>query len=1540
MERKLKLLRIFLIPLFALLLACGVLLCVAPRGVKAGATDEAHTFVIGTADENSEGVTYEQNLADGWSQAVALSLQLRAGDKPNLVKVVLSSDWIAADLDGETSFGLGDAFYSNTLYVPGGAKILLDLNGYIVNRNLTTAVKNGSVFTVAGELTLADSRPEAEQYSLVYDTEDGSEFVRGGVVTGGNITENGGAVLVLNSGNFTLSGGTLFENTANVGGGIYVGNNGKCTVDGGSVFYNAARTLGGGVYAERSGSFTMNGGSVSGNIANYGGGVAVSGVAEFNGGTIQNNSAVSGGGVYAERYGWIEMTGGYVRDNRATETGGGVEVFGTLTMDGGSILGNTARWGGGVSVSDYGTVLIDGESVISGNTATDGAGALVRRDAAMIMDGGSISGNTAKNRGGGVFLEWGILDLGGSVTENSAVFGGGVEVADDGENVFILDGSPVIENNGEQNLHLCGEMLVSMGKLGEEASVYVSVEENYAFAVGYVENNLTEGASYGKKPSLFFTSDNPEQKIILNDSCELVMVPVTGHPVNWTVTYADGSSEGVVDEYGISIPYGEHAVTGVYCNGDGENYLDGEILQNAGEYMARSYTFGSGVSVRFTVSIQSRPLDSEGVLAQFTGGETPALTFTGKEQTPAVELLYNGLEMVEGRDYTLAYENNLHAGTAYAVVYGEDGNNFKGELKLPFTIAPSTEIMYGVRWEYRGEDGWAEANALYFQARDLRGDVRAVLFAENAGDEIIEYVYAEGFDGDTHPNLTLVWNGGGVDARDYTVTITGTPNGVLAADKKGTTVTIHKATLPFTAADFTFEDENRNRLWVLDGGSQLRDKGTVYFDPDAAADEYGNTVTVGTLNDAYARFRGEDKFLELVLNGAYEIGGTLLSSLSAFMQVNYSGTDGKPTNRATGAENAVTEVQTKVTITFGDNYELGAGGNTLVLEKTWYIVVINNGLLGADGGVPDELSDMVYGNAAESGFRPEHGEEIIYTVTAGAETLFRFAAVVNSGTQYYGVKETDGVICVDYSSRIYSDSYLNQCLNRLSVGGYTLTMFVPQQEADGVTYYAFTQAFPFRVLPCSIGQGGAFAEGLSYFLLADEVVYNGKSNNTPRMTVVYDRKTLREGVDFALSSTRVNVGAADLTVRGIGNYSGEVFLGSEVFHIVRATNDWVYTPSVIGWEFGGFEKETNRFQAAPALLDEGEDVWFGLFYDAACLSPVANLAAFNAVGGVVSNTVAERLRALPVGMYYVKTWVRETQNYTGLEPAANALTVERAANDWVTLPTIIGWNYAGYDKNTNLILASVLHGGISFRVTDADGNALTEEFTLSENGLVSASVADILFALPAGSYRLTASVSFGESYLVPATYTSPFAVGQAVNGWEHTPSVVAWVQGQYGEEENPITAGARFGKVQFRITAADDSTRVLYDSAEGINLLNEAGAGLYMLSAYVADGDANYTDLSPYMVTFRIFAPAGMPWWGTLLIVVGVLGVIALVFFILQKKGVLQVLSGKMVVAIRAKAAADATIAAVRANKKAEEAKASIARAENENADISDGKEV
>jgi stringent starvation protein B len=86
------------------------------------------------------------------------------------------------------------------LTVPADKTVVLELNGYTINRNLAEAAADGSVIINNGVLAITDTN--------------------GGKIIGGNTTGNGGGIL--NNGTLTLYGGEITGNKASVnGGGVY-----------------------------------------------------------------------------------------------------------------------------------------------------------------------------------------------------------------------------------------------------------------------------------------------------------------------------------------------------------------------------------------------------------------------------------------------------------------------------------------------------------------------------------------------------------------------------------------------------------------------------------------------------------------------------------------------------------------------------------------------------------------------------------------------------------------------------------------------------------------------------------------------------------------------------------------------------------------------------------------------------------------------------------------------------------------------------------------------------------------------------------------------------------------------------------------------------------------------------------------------------------------------------------------------------------------------------------------------------------------------
>lgn len=216
-------------------------------------------------------------------------------------------------------------------------------------------------------------------------------------ISGGDIYNNsaevGGAIFVQDA-TLTITGGKIHDNHAAQGGGVnlYAGSTG--TMSGGEIYNNHADLTafaleldGAGVLVFGS-SFTLSGGSIHDNTADhFGGGLAVvvgTGAAlTMTGGHIDDNSATDGGGIWfnADRTLPASITGGTIDGNQATTgNGGGINVLGPVHLH----IGGTAQvsdnssseYGGGVFMSDVATVTIDGTAKLTGNQAGFDGGAI------------------------------------------------------------------------------------------------------------------------------------------------------------------------------------------------------------------------------------------------------------------------------------------------------------------------------------------------------------------------------------------------------------------------------------------------------------------------------------------------------------------------------------------------------------------------------------------------------------------------------------------------------------------------------------------------------------------------------------------------------------------------------------------------------------------------------------------------------------------------------------------------------------------------------------------------------------------------------------------------------------------------------------------------------------------------------------------------------------------------------------------------------------------------------------------------------------
>ena len=116
--------------------------------------------------------------------------------------------------------------------------------------------------------------------------------------------EGGGVFMNHGSGTFTMSGdATISRNEGSSGGGVSILSSTFTMSGNATISYNEAALFGGGVSVRSVGEFVMSGGTVYKNTANNGGGVHNGANFTMSGGTIRDNEArFNGGGIFTQSY--------------------------------------------------------------------------------------------------------------------------------------------------------------------------------------------------------------------------------------------------------------------------------------------------------------------------------------------------------------------------------------------------------------------------------------------------------------------------------------------------------------------------------------------------------------------------------------------------------------------------------------------------------------------------------------------------------------------------------------------------------------------------------------------------------------------------------------------------------------------------------------------------------------------------------------------------------------------------------------------------------------------------------------------------------------------------------------------------------------------------------------------------------------------------------------------------------------------------------------------------------------------------------------
>ncbi|MBQ7671156.1 MAG: hypothetical protein IJS45_10630 [Clostridia bacterium] len=285
--------------------------------------------------------------------------------------------------------------------------------------------------------------------------------------------------------------------------------------------------------------------------------------------------------------GYESFTGGYITGGNARE-GGGIKVNGTayLTLNGGTIIGNQSSFmGAGIKADNNGddsnvNVTVNGGAVIYNTVSGYGAG--ICSDGGVTINGGTVACNVASNNPGGIHSHY--LHLNGGRIENNFAGAADFAAGAHADHEVFISGDAVIYGNlcngAQSNLdwdrpeYNHGHKLNVTGALGEEAKIgvrYGTTTGTGVFTSGW-KNNMGDA-----EPSRYFTSDNSDYSVILNNNgeAEIVIPPaasvISGDTTTnynafsdalgaWTVGSTLKLTADVTTSGTVTVPSGEHTL--------------------------------------------------------------------------------------------------------------------------------------------------------------------------------------------------------------------------------------------------------------------------------------------------------------------------------------------------------------------------------------------------------------------------------------------------------------------------------------------------------------------------------------------------------------------------------------------------------------------------------------------------------------------------------------------------------------------------------------------------------------------------------------------------------------------------------------------------------------------------------------------------------------------------------------------------------------------------------------------------------------------
>jgi predicted outer membrane repeat protein len=362
---------------------------------------------------------------------------------------------------GEAADQGGGGIYAETDGAGDGAEITVTASTFEANAAVGTAGSGGGIFLNDGSLDVSGTTFEQNSARRA----GGAIEALGGTTTvtdvdfdlneAGPAPGNGGAVHLTGAGTVAITRGSATGNVAdNEGGAFWNSATGTMTLTDVTIAENVASGE-----DFTSPNFEGGGGVFNDGVAAAGEDPASGGTLTIVGGSIVGNAANQGagsGGGILNVFGTLSVQGTLIQANDAARAGAGIESNGgTVTLTGVTIAMNETGAnpgnGGGLHLTGAGTVAVNGSTVSGNVAANEGGGLWNSATGTMTVDRSRIFDNVAQgvaegSGGGGLYNDGGTLDVSTSTVTGNVAAGLGGGVLDVNDGDTTLLHVTVTEN--------------------------------------------------------------------------------------------------------------------------------------------------------------------------------------------------------------------------------------------------------------------------------------------------------------------------------------------------------------------------------------------------------------------------------------------------------------------------------------------------------------------------------------------------------------------------------------------------------------------------------------------------------------------------------------------------------------------------------------------------------------------------------------------------------------------------------------------------------------------------------------------------------------------------------------------------------------------------------------------------------------------------------------------------------------------------------------------------------------------------------------